>query len=725
MPYSKDTDPYSYITAQEFFKRLDTTADNGFQRIETVRLHEASNSADTCHHGGAFWVNNDSKILIIDFVRPTSFRLRFSPTYSDINEIWDNNSHGLVSSTMKNLITVLDEFEGKNWEVECQEVENSDWVVLESRPLKKAAESINEPKEPYYMRIYVRKTRFKIVAVQPIPVRNTRDDIYLREFARFPISTESTSKFDWYPDVDSPPKHIKVVWQTKVNGMLYSKMATVIEVHKPSMARYLGFGEQGGRQLLKSRVILDYFNYDNMTYSQVHGQGPLDAREPLYHSEPYWMEIRQHPEHMLKVASFVDNFSQVCLDIGTKDNSMIRVACRFNSMRFFVIAEESISKIVNTYTLIVGRPQLKPRYVLGYHQGCYGYDSSNKIKAVVRGYRDGHEKFPLDGIHIDVDIQRNYKTFTVDGEKFSENIFDELRKDYHVKCSTNITPFISGDEDDNPTLKSGLEGPDPKFIKDRRFWKAGEEKPEASEEVYMYYDGGQQQYVHPGRTVQQAPRNLYDPPDLKPLSDTYDKNPPEFFRGGVWYGGKLGRPGYYPDLNREDVRVWWGEQYDKLIKLGLEFVWQDMTSPCMGICYGDMRSFPFRLKLTADTVKGKNPIDYPAIRIWSLYGLNLHRATFRGWDRHEKRENKRNLIIGRGGYIGLHRYAGLWTGDNSSDWDFLRVSVAQVLSLGLSGITISGGDVGGFEPGRDGGRWASPELLMRWYCAYALLPWFR
>ncbi|KAG8792972.1 hypothetical protein FRC12_004341 [Ceratobasidium sp. 428] len=726
MPYSKDLDPYSYITAEEFFERLDANAGNEFQRIESVQLHEESTTHPICHHGGAFQTNNN-KILIIDFVRPTSFRLRFSPDpqYSDINNIWDNNSCGLVSNTMKDLITVLDEFEDKEWKVDCYDKKAWDWIILESRPRK--------PISDYYMRIYVRKARFKIVAVQPIPVLDTRDDVYLREFAGPPIGEESArSQFDWYPEADSPPRHAKIVWQTKVNGILYSKMATVIEVHKPSMARYLGFGEQGGRQLLKSRVVLDYFNYDNMTYSQVHGRGPLDAREPLYHSEPFWMEIRQHPEHMLKVASFVDNFSQVCLDVGSKDNSAIRVACRFNSMRFYVIAEESVSKVINTYTLIVGRPQLKPRYVLGYHQGCYGYDSSAKIKAVVKRYRD--EKFPLDGIHIDVDIQNNYRTFTVDKVKFPGNIFAELKDEYHVKCSTNITPFINADVDPTySTLNSGKDG-DQKtgtyFIKDRRFWE-DREKPATREEVYIYYSGGRKEYVYPGQTVEQAPRNLYEPKDNTDLIDTYDKgeeNPPELFRGGVWYGGNLGRPGYYPDLNRKVVRDWWGDQYDNLIRMGLEFVWQDMTSPCMGVCYGDMRSFPFRLKLFADTIKGveENKLfDYPAIRIWSLYGLNLHRATFRGWDKHKDRENKRNLIIGRGGYIGLHRYAGLWTGDNSSDWDFLRVSVAQVLSLGLSGITISGGDVGGFEPSRDGGQWASPELLMRWYCAYSLLPWFR
>ncbi|KAL0256827.1 hypothetical protein SLS55_007636 [Diplodia seriata] len=72
------------------------------------------------------------------------------------------------------------------------------------------------------------------------------------------------------------------------------------------------------------------------------------------------------------------------------------------------------------------------------------------------------------------------------------------------------------------------------------------------------------------------------------------------------------------------------------------------------------------------------------------------------------------------------RYAGLWTGDNASTWDFLQISVAQVIALGLAGVTIAGADVGGFEPPEGNlTAFTDPELLIRWYCAYSLLPWFR
>lgn len=125
---------------------------------------------------------------------------------------------------------------------------------------------------------------------------------------------------------------------------------------------------------------------------------------------------------------------------------------------------------------------------------------------------------------------------------------------------------------------------------------------------------------------------------------------------------------------------------------------------------------------------GRNNDKKMAIEIWSLYSYNLHKATYKGLN--NLRGDKRNFIIGRGSFTGAHRYAGLWTGDNSSTWQFFNISVAQVISLGLSGVTIAGADVGGFEPpdGMDkeqGQGFCGPELFIRWNLAYSLLPWYR
>ncbi|CAE6417089.1 unnamed protein product [Rhizoctonia solani] len=226
------------------------------------------------------------------------------------------------------------------------------------------------------------------------------------------------------------------------------------------------------------------------------------------------------------------------------------------------------------------------------------------------------------------------------------------------------------------TVRS-LDTADGYFIKDKRHIAEGGPSNAYEDRYMVYHSSNRDEWTT--ADPNQEPNNKYTPPDTQPLSDTWNTGKP--FRGGVHYGADLAFP-------------------------------------------------PFRLLITSDEHKGSDSRDaaeaeLPATQVWALYSLNLHKATYHGWDHNASRTGRRNFIIGRGGFIGLHRYAGLWTGDNASTWDFLRVSVARVVSLGLSSITISGGDVGGFEPGRDNGKWASPELLMRWYLAYCLLLWFR
>ncbi|MBN1121871.1 MAG: DUF5110 domain-containing protein, partial [Anaerolineae bacterium] len=58
-------------------------------------------------------------------------------------------------------------------------------------------------------------------------------------------------------------------------------------------------------------------------------------------------------------------------------------------------------------------------------------------------------------------------------------------------------------------------------------------------------------------------------------------------------------------------------------------------------------------------------------------------------------------------------------GDNRSTWDHLHLSIQMVLNLGLSGVPITGPDLGGFTGG------PSPELFARWMQVGAFTPFYR
>ncbi|MFN0081858.1 MAG: TIM-barrel domain-containing protein [Ferruginibacter sp.] len=494
----------------------------------------------------------------------------------------------------------------------------------------------------------------------------------------------------------------QLVWQTAEKPIFFTAngnedYAIIQAVNKPTSATYIGFGEHGGSALSKNKTQMTYFNFDNMRYRQVYDQGPLDQREPLYHSEPFFLEYNDYVNGI-----FVDNPGQICMDIGHIDDSKYKFGTRFGDLDYYFFLGNSTADVVKSFTSIVGRSRLKPRYILGYHQGCYGYERRDIVEWAVDKYRA--YKIPLDGMHIDVDIQKNYQTFTIDTQKFPNpnEMFKNLRAN-GIKCSTNITPVISREDSTYETYKEANENQ--YFVIDKRY---NPENPNSK--MYQLYGGGNEY----------SPNNGY--------VEGFDSGQP--YIGGVYYGNdannkELGTSGHYPDLGRKEVRHWWGTQYQYLFDMGLEMVWQDMTTPAIRDYRGDMKGFPFRLKLTNDFLSETQPQLTPVIKVWNLFSYNLHKATYHGLNNLKGRENKRNFIIGRGSFTGSHRFAGLWTGDNSSDWDFLKINITQTLSLGMCGVVINGQDIGGFETAIDGGSWASPELLIRWTTLGAFLPWFR
>lgn len=496
-----------------------------------------------------------------------------------------------------------------------------------------------------------------------------------------------------------------VLWQTDDPALFFAfngdrDFSIAHAIRKSPTARYIGFGEHGGRALVKNTEQVNFFDFDNMKYRQVYNQGPLDGREPLYHSDPFFMEFNGNPFNDSVYGVFLDNPAQCYVDIGYDNSARYVLGTRFGDLDFYFIAGANAAEVLQGFTQLIGRSRLKPRYALGYHQGCYGYENWNDVLDAVNQYRSC--RIPIDGIHIDVDIQDQYQTFTVDQSpnKFpnAKDAFAALRNN-GVKCSTNITPIISNRRPDYTTYQEGLR--QGFFVADKRFRGSD---PETRQ--YQNFNSGFES-AYP----------LTDP------ENNFNSGRP--YIGEVYYGGDRGTTGHYADLGRRKVRDWWGTQYQGLFDLGLEMIWQDMTTPAIRDTRGDMRGFPFRLQLTDDFLSNAEPQQNEAIRVWNLYSYNLHKATYHGLNALRGRENKRNFIVGRGSFTGMHRFAALWTGDNASTWEFLQINVAQVLSLGMCGIAICGEDIGGFEAEFDWQQWAGPELLMRWTMAGAFLPWFR
>jgi alpha-glucosidase len=207
--------------------------------------------------------------------------------------------------------------------------------------------------------------------------------------------------------------------------------------------------------------------------------------------------------------------------------------------------------------------------------------------------------------------------------------------------------------------------------------------------------------------IAKLPNSGYAPYDSGTAGDHFVKNPDgSVYTGIVWPG-----PSVFPDFTQKSTRDWWGTLYKGFVAEGIAGFWNDMNEPAI---------FSYPTKTMPDDVQHR--IDEPGflkrtanhLEIHNVYGMENSRATYEGLLKLEP--NQRPFVLTRASYAGGQRYAATWTGDNSSTWNHLRMTVPQLINLGLSGFVMSGADVGGFAGS------PSPELLTKWLELAAFQP---
>ncbi len=207
--------------------------------------------------------------------------------------------------------------------------------------------------------------------------------------------------------------------------------------------------------------------------------------------------------------------------------------------------------------------------------------------------------------------------------------------------------------------------------------------------------------------IAKLPGANYAPYDTGTEGDHFVKNPDgTIYTGIVWPG-----PSVFPDFTRQITRQWWGTLYKDFVDDGVDGFWNDMNEPAV---------FRYPTKTMPDDVQHR--IAEPGfeqrttnhLEIHNVYGMENSRATYDGLL--ALRPNERPFVLTRASYAGGQRYAATWTGDNSSTWNHLRMTVPQLINLGLSGFAMSGADVGGFAGS------PSADLLTRWLQLAAFQP---
>ena len=363
---------------------------------------------------------------------------------------------------------------------------------------------------------------------------------------------------------------------------------------------------------------------------------------------------------------FVDDPGTVVFDVGQTKLDELVITAEADCV-VYVITGVDMKDIVRQFRELIGQSYVAPKWAFGYQQSRWSYETEDEVREVVEGHHG--RDIPLDAVYLDIDYMERYKDFTVDEEKFPafEKFTAEMKEE-----GIHLVPIID----------AGVK----------------------IEEGYPIYEEG-----------------------VKENHFCKDENGEDFV-AAVW-PGKV----HFPDVLNSRTREWFGGKYKWLMDQGIDGFWNDMNEPA--IFYSeknlkkvfeelmemrdknlDLNSF-FYMK---DLVVGlsNNPEDYRSFyhnmdgvkvrhdQVHNLYGFNMTRAAAEAFDKIAP--DKRTLLFSRSSYIGMHRYGGIWTGDNNAWWSQLLLSIQQMPGLNMCGFLYIGSDIGGF------GSDTTEDLLMRW-----------
>ena len=374
--------------------------------------------------------------------------------------------------------------------------------------------------------------------------------------------------------------------------------------------------------------------------------------------------------------AYFDDPGAVTFDLGYSDGGKAVITSENGNLSVYLIESTTLTGLVREFRHLIGRSYIPPKWAMGYIQSRWGYASEDDLNFIVSEHRKRH--IPLDNVCMDIDYMEDFKDFTWNPVHFPDLKATNARmKDEHI----HLVPIIDAG------IKQ-LTG-DP-----------------------IYDEGVQKDYF-----VKKADGSL--------------------FVGAVWPGRAC-----FPDFLREDVRQWFGAKYHKLMDTGIEGFWNDMNEPAIfysreGLAerldhppvpyedgtidqFGQAIGWLNLSNAPEDYARFYHKVDGKMVRhdqVHNLYGYNMTRAASEGLA--SIAPGKRFLLFSRSSCIGMHRYGGVWTGDNHSWWSHLLLNLKMLPSLNICGFLYVGADLGGFNAD------TSRDLLLRWLALGVFIPLMR
>ena len=399
-----------------------------------------------------------------------------------------------------------------------------------------------------------------------------------------------------------------------------------------------------------------------------------EEKNSLYSSHNFFVIISADKS----IGIYVDTPGVVEFDIGyTKLNQIILHFEEFDADLYYKEGR-SPQEVIREFRELTGRSYIPPRWAFGYGQSRFSYMDEDEIRTLIKSYKKAG--FPIDSVYLDIDYMEDYKDFTVNKERFP-----------------NFSDFVNEMQEEHIHLVPIID--------------AGVKKDENYE---VCTEGVEKGYF-------------------------CRKENGEYLVGAVWPG-----KAYFPDFMKPEVREWFGNWYQVLLEQGIDGFWNDMNEPAIFYTEDHLKEvfekiheyenqnldintfFEFKALLdsialsTDDFKRFYHEVNGKMIRhdkVHNLYGYNMTRAAGEAFERLVP--DRRILMFSRSSFVGMHRYGGVWTGDNRSRWGHILLNLQQLTGLNMCGFLYCGADVGGFRAD------ATEDLLLRWTELGMFTPLFR
>ena len=369
-------------------------------------------------------------------------------------------------------------------------------------------------------------------------------------------------------------------------------------------------------------------------------------------------------------------------DIRTNFNHYMRHITIGGIINYYITFGDTPEEAIMEIHRIIGRPILPPLWAFGWHQSRWGYKTTKELENVLNKYNK--YDIPLEAIWADLDFLKNNKNFILSfGHSLTPKFVDKLHS--IGKKFVPLLDYALPVDEDYKYYTLGK--------KTKSFIKSNYTK----KDLFSYVWPGLS--VFPDLFVKEG-QNIW----LEGLNDFYTLTNFD----GLWID--MNEPAMI-HVNDKDV----GEIVDEELSNSTYFNAFSDIPYIPGYRVGHTSLSTKSVSINAFSKRNKKNNFYTMYNIKSLIPKLQVELTYN----YLKHNNKRPFILSRGNTIGQGKYGFHWLGDNLSNFNHLKSSIASIFNYNLFGIPFIGADICGFHKN------ATDELCARWHVLGAFYPFSR